>query len=98
LPAEASTIGDDERAFLAQLAGVAAASTPASGDAWQAAIFTTAKAAGLPTGRAFATLYLVFLGRPNGPRAGWLLAGLEPGFVIGRLREAAGDVPAGATR
>jgi hypothetical protein len=34
-------------------------------------------------------LYLAFLGRPNGPRAGWLLAKLEPEFVGARLREAA---------
>ena len=33
-------------------------------------------------------LYLAFLGRPNGPRAGWLLASLDRGFVIRRLREA----------
>ena len=37
---------------------------------------------------AFNALYLAFLGRPNGPRAGWLLASLEHDFVIGRLREA----------
>jgi lysyl-tRNA synthetase class I len=48
----------------------------------------------LPNGKAFAALYAAFLGRTNGPRAGWLLASLDPEFVIVRLREAAG---AGAT-
>ena len=38
--------------------------------------------------------YAAFLGRPNGPRAGWLLASLDPEFVIDRLRVAAGQVPA----
>ncbi len=33
---------------------------------------------------------MAFLGRTNGPRAGWLLASLEPGFVVARLRAAAG--------
>jgi lysyl-tRNA synthetase class I len=33
-------------------------------------------------------LYAAFLGRSNGPRAGWLLASLEPAFVIARLRDA----------
>ena len=42
----------------------------------------------MPPGPAFAAIYLAFLGRPNGPRAGWLLASLEPGFVVARLREA----------
>jgi lysyl-tRNA synthetase class I len=34
-------------------------------------------------------VYLAFLGRANGPRAGWLLASLDPEFVANRLREAA---------
>jgi lysyl-tRNA synthetase class I len=72
---------------------------PVGGDAWQAAIFSTAAGRGLPPGRAFAAIYVAFLGRPNGPRAGWLLAGLDQDFVAARLREAAaGDAtmsPAG---
>ena len=56
----------------------------------QAAIFATAKARDLSAGRAFAALYLAFLGRPSGPRAGWLLAALDRSFVIDRLREASG--------
>ena len=36
-------------------------------------------------------------GRTNGPRAGWLLASLEPAFVIERLRAAAGWRPAAAS-
>ena len=44
----------------------------------------------LPAGRAFGAIYLAFLGRTNGPRAGWLLASLDPAFVVDRLREAAG--------
>ena len=39
---------------------------------------------------AFTALYLAFLGRSNGPRAGWLLASLESAFVIERLRAAGG--------
>ena len=64
-----------------------------AGDAWQARIFDTAKEVGLPAGRAFAALYLAFLGRSSGPRAGWLLASLERDFVLSRLREAAGRQP-----
>ena len=63
-----------------------------TGDALQAAIFDVAREQGLQTGRAFAALYTAFLDRPNGPRAGWLLASLDPAFVRraaprgGRLR------------
>jgi lysyl-tRNA synthetase class 1 len=88
LPAEAAALAPDQRAFLAELASVVERDVPTDGDAWQSAIFAAATAAGLPAGRAFAALYLAFLGRDNGPRAGWLLASLEPSFVRGRLREA----------
>ena len=42
-------------------------------------------------------LYLAFLGRPNGPRAGWLLASLERDFVIRRLTEAGAAATGEAT-
>ena len=102
LPAVAADLDAMDRAFLAALLerakelasnpdGVAGPAVAADGDAWQAAIFETASEGGLKAGRAFRALYLAFLGRPNGPRAGWLLAKLEPTFVVGRLREAAGE-------
>ena len=56
---------------------------PDGGDAWQAAIFDRRQAATTcHRGRAFAAIYLAFLGRPNGPRAGWLLASLDRDFVV----------------
>jgi lysyl-tRNA synthetase class 1 len=97
LPDEIGDLEPDQRAFLALLARTVERGTPAGGgDAWQDAIFTVATATGIPAGRAFAALYLAFLGRTNGPRAGWLLASLDPAFVVRRLRDAAGDVAAGA--
>lgn len=90
LPREAEGMDAEQRAFLAALAGaITRDGNPSGGDAWQSAIFTTTAGLGLPPGRAFAALYLAFLGRPNGPRAGWLLAGLDQAFVAHRLREAA---------
>jgi len=89
LPPEIDALEADQRAFLAALVAALATDPPTGGDAWQSAIFAAATATDLPPGRAFAALYLAFLGRTNGPRAGWLLASLEPGFVLGRLREAA---------
>ncbi len=90
LPDAARNLAADERRFLAELAAAVEADRPPTGEAWQARIFEVAGAVGLPSGRAFAALYLAFLGRRNGPRAGWLLASLEPAFVVARLREAAG--------
>jgi lysyl-tRNA synthetase class I len=94
LPAEAGALDGDQRAFLKALADAVAADAPSGGDAWQSAIFAAATGTDLPPGRAFAALYLAFLGRVNGPRAGWLLASLDAAFVIDRLREAAGAKPA----
>jgi lysyl-tRNA synthetase, class I len=95
LPAEADALDTDQRAFLLRLADIAAATRLDGGDAWQAAIFATAHDMGLPPGRGFEAIYLSFLGRSNGPRAGWLLASLDPGFVHRRLGEAAGAATAG---
>jgi lysyl-tRNA synthetase class 1 len=90
LPPEATALGGDQRVWLGALARAAETAPPPSGDAWQALIFAVAESAALPAGRAFGALYMAFLGRTNGPRAGWLLASLEPGFVVERLRAAAG--------
>jgi lysyl-tRNA synthetase class 1 len=88
LPPEVSDLAGDQRAYLAALGEAASPSLPATGAAWQALIFSVAAATGLPNGRAFEALYIAFLGRPNGPRAGWLLASLEADLVLTRLRQA----------
>ena len=95
-PAEIGRLADEQRLYLLALALAADRSRPEGGQAWQALIFEIAATAMLPAGRAFGALYVAFLGRPNGPRAGWLLASLDADFVIRRLREAGGigGVPA----
>jgi lysyl-tRNA synthetase class 1 len=90
LPAEAGDLSPTQRAFLAHLAEELPEAA-AAGDAWQAAIFAAASAGGQPPGDAFKALYLAFLGRTSGPRAGWLLASLDRPFVEGRLRAAASE-------
>jgi lysyl-tRNA synthetase class 1 len=102
LPAAVENLDGQDRAFLHAFAqraeklaprrgGLAGPAVGADGEAWQAAIFETATEVGIKPGRAFRALYLAFLGRPNGPRAGWLLAKLERDFILTRLREAGGD-------
>ena len=54
-----------------------------------------AKQGEVPGKRAFEAIYRAFLGRTNGPRAGWLLASLDPVFVSERAREASGWTEAG---
>jgi len=45
---------------------------------------------GKPSREAFAAIYLAFIGKPNGPKAGWLLTSLDPAFVRRRLDEMGG--------
>jgi lysyl-tRNA synthetase len=90
VPDEVAALDAAQRGYLGALAAVAGAESPRAGDAWQALIFRIASETELPSGRAFGALYAAFLGRTNGPRAGWLLASLEPAFVLDRLRAAAG--------
>jgi lysyl-tRNA synthetase class 1 len=91
VPAAAGELHEDQRLFLARLAERAATDAPTSGDGWQSLIFDVARSVDVPARRAFEAIYLAFLGRPNGPRAGWLLASLERDFVATRLREAAAE-------
>jgi lysyl-tRNA synthetase, class I len=88
VPPEAAQLRPEQRGFLAALSRAAGPDVPESGEGWQTAIFAIAAEHGLDAKAAFNALYLAFLGRPNGPRAGWLLASLELDFVIGRLDEA----------
>jgi lysyl-tRNA synthetase class 1 len=90
LPSEALALSEEQRLFLGALALHAEERDPRDGDAWQTLIFDVALEGGLPAGRAFAAVYLAFLGRTSGPRAGWLFASLDRDFVLERLRAAAG--------
>jgi len=90
LPPEAEALSEEQRIFLGALALRLSDTAVSTGDDWQELIFETASEAALPAGRAFGALYVAFLGRTSGPRAGWMLAALDQDFVIARLREAAG--------
>lgn len=88
LPPEAELLRPEQRGFLRALAESAHGDAPATGEQWQSAIFALATDHGIDAKAAFNAIYLAFLGRANGPRAGWLLASLERDFVIARLTEA----------
>jgi lysyl-tRNA synthetase class 1 len=95
VPAEAGDLDADQRRFLARLADRVGSAPAESGDDWQSLIFEVARAEDVPARRAFEAIYLAFLGRPNGPRAGWLLASLDAGFVRDRAWQASGWTAAG---
>jgi len=87
LPAAARGLDAAQRAFLSRLSE--ALRPGMSGEAIHALIYDVAKEVGMQqTTAAFEAIYLAFLGKTRGPRAGWFLAFLERDLVLARLREA----------
>jgi lysyl-tRNA synthetase class 1 len=94
LPELTTKLTDDMRAFLGAIADEAERDWPTSGESWQNLIFRVAADRGMATNRrSFAAIYAAFLGRENGPRAGWLLSVEDRDFVLGRLRAVASGAP-----
>jgi lysyl-tRNA synthetase class 1 len=86
------TLTDVQRRYLAGVRElVGKISDP---EAMQNELYEVAKRVGLvqDDGKvsrdAFAAIYLAFLGKPNGPKAAWLITTLDPDFVRRRLDEA----------
>ncbi len=86
LPARAEELSAAPRAFLRRLAD-ALPQTAWDDDSLQAKIFEVARLTPIEQPVAFKAIYRVLLDREAGPKAGNLLAFLEPAFVIARCRE-----------
>jgi lysyl-tRNA synthetase class 1 len=93
LPDEVAELTEVQALFLADLAAGAVAEHPVGGDAWQDLIYRCGQRRGVSSRDSFAAVYLALLGRASGPRAGWLLAGLDEDFVVARLKAAAAATP-----
>lgn len=95
LPPSAEALSQAQRRYLARVAEAL------GGRAWtgpelQAHLHALRAELGLDPREAFGAIYRAFLGKDSGPQAGWMLAALEPRFVIERLREAARDAVRGS--
>ncbi len=87
---------DLQRAYLREVATLVGTITDP--EVMQQELYEAAKRVALvtpegkPSKDAFGALYSAFIGKPNGPRAGWLLTSLfekDPSFVRKRLEDAA---------
>jgi len=87
-PPEASALSREQRAFLSAFADWYEARSNLNGEQLHKGVYEIATDMGLKAGSAFQALYLVFLGRTSGPRAGELLAALDRALVLRRLRQA----------
>lgn len=94
LPDRAKELTDDQRTYLAKLQTGLTDLATWEGEALQTALFATAKALDLKIPVAFQAIYLIFLNKERGPKAGPLLSYCDRDFVLSRIAEAIALVPA----
>jgi lysyl-tRNA synthetase class 1 len=89
LPAMAEELGPDQRRFLGRLAD--RLEQGMDGDAVHRLIYDLAgEFDDVKPALLFQAIYIVLLGKPRGPRAGWFVALLGPEACAARFREASG--------
>ena len=88
MPEKAKSLNQDQITYVEKLVKNLETVSAWEGEALQTAIFSTSKELKLQPSTAFQTVYLCFLGKERGPKAGALLSYLDKSFVIGRLKEA----------
>lgn len=86
LPAAAATLTSSQRELLRRIAELIADGLGA--EDLQARLYEASRELGLASKDAFAAIYLALIGKPYGPRAGWLLTA-DREFARRRLQEAA---------
>ena len=88
MPEKAKALSPEQIAYLEKLVINLETVSAWAGDELQTTLFSTSKQLEIPQSIAFKAVYLCFLGKERGPKAGALLSYLDKAFVIGRLQEA----------
>ena len=88
LPEAAHSLTDAQKAGLKILAGKLATISEYDGQTIHTMLHETKEESGLEPKDFFSALYLIFLNKDSGPKAGWFLSTLDKEFVIERLTEA----------
>lgn len=86
LPKKAEDLSQNQKKYLSFLKQDLAKET--SPEEIQVLIYSRAKEFSLSSKEAFAAVYIAFIGKDHGPKAGWLLASLDKKFIRKRLDEA----------
>jgi lysyl-tRNA synthetase class 1 len=87
MPEKAHGLTSEQVTYIQKLAENLESATPWEPEALQTIIFSTTKELNIPPADAFKALYLGFLNKEKGPKAGGLFSYLEKSFVISRLQE-----------
>jgi lysyl-tRNA synthetase class 1 len=85
LPQEAEKLTQAQKTFLKHI--IALVEKESSGDQLQQELYEAAKSSGLAIKDAFASIYLLFLGKTQGPRAGSFLRQYPKEKVVERLKQ-----------
>lgn len=87
LPAKVKSLDKEQKSYLLKVVNlIEKAKAP---DDLQKDLFALSKELGLNAKKAFAAIYLAFIGRDHGPRAAWFLLQYPKEKVVTRLKEAA---------
>lgn len=86
IPVEAATLTKEQKTYLKEAAELLN-SRKWEPEKLQQALYELSKKQGLPAKAAFQAIYLALIGKTHGPKAGWLLAHQQKGFVVKRFTE-----------
>mgnify|MGYP001585888999 CR=1 FL=1 len=85
LPDAVNNLSEKQKEFLRKvLSSIKEGLDP---EEFQKNLYEWAKELGLSSREAFSAIYLSFLGKDHGPKAGWLILSLNKNFVLKRLKE-----------
>jgi lysyl-tRNA synthetase class 1 len=87
IPEVAKQLTEEQIKYLQQLIITLESSEKWEGEELQTAIFTASKVLAIQPNIAFPAIYLSFLGKEKGPKAGYLFSYLDRDFVFKRLQE-----------
>jgi len=85
VPKEALSFTDEQKKALRSVLSYVESHEVLDGQEFHTALHEIRKGSGLSAKELFGALYLAFLGKDHGPKAGWFLSVLDRDFVIERL-------------
>jgi lysyl-tRNA synthetase class 1 len=87
VPEAAKHLSAEQKDALKKVLGYVDQHATLDGAELHTALHEIRKESGLSAGEFFGALYLSFLGKPSGPKAGWFISVLDREFVLARLTE-----------
>ena len=88
LPEAARNLSEGQKKAAKGILEYIEANPVLDGQLLHTALHELRKSLGLEAQEFFSAIYLSFLGKPSGPKAGWFLSVLDRGLLLSRLREA----------